>query len=179
MNRKELEQEYNKINNEIHKLIDEMNNVHEDKQSEICETIDKLLDKRCEINAKIEALEDDYDITFYTEHANDDWRDWSTNRDIIMAMTRSVRRYNKDKLMKYFNKVLADYEESEDHFAYEIRDLAERLLIILEYIYDEHNSYDYVFALDTLENDGYWQPYKEPFSAAVDRLVSISKIEYK
>ena len=184
MNREELMKEYDALTNDIDLLIEKLETLeYDDYESDAIHCkIQELFSRKDTIYDLLDDLEDDIDLLYYEEQAHKEhieWRDWGSNKDIYAALKRSVRRYNKEELDAFLEKIILVYEDSDDYAKYEIIDFAERMATIVYHVFNKEGGCELIYAIDTLENDGYWLPYAEPFSAAIERLEKYSKISFK
>lgn len=185
MNREELMKEYDTLTSEIELLIEKMREFEYDdcEYASVQCKIEELLNRKDTIENMLNNLEDDIDLIYYGEQSHKEhieWKDWSSHKDVYAALRRSVRRHNEEELNAFLEKVFWTYENSEGYDKYEIIDFTERMATIVYYMFDhEPTGSDLVYAIDALENDGYWLPYAEPFSAAIERLEKCSKISFK
>lgn len=107
---------------------------------------------------------------------NKEWKDWLSNEELNDMTHNSMLQCSIEDMEIIISKLMNLYEEQENWIA---EDVASNLIPIQDHIAsgERYWEMDCVFAIDLLENDGWYLPDRETFDKCLERVCKYFDIE--
>lgn len=102
-----------------------------------------------------------------------DWFDWLSNKKRYNEVLISVRQIDERRVDEFINKLKEKYPEDTS-----VMELTTYLEIINKSFRYQQKGLDHVYAMDCMENNGDWYPYKEDFADCLNRLIEAYEVEF-
>lgn len=106
-----------------------------------------------------------------------DYKDWASNKDVYDAMVESVNELDKDKVDLFIERLKISNDDYTQYFYDEMIEYLEVVNNVLRGK-DEGSMYLYI-AVDILENNGFWKPYRETFEDCLNNIAEDMKVDFR
>lgn len=106
-----------------------------------------------------------------------EWKDWLSDKELFSSVYFGFRSLGKERLDEFAYNILEEFSEDtcEDSFN---RNIANDLLILNKSINGEEFNQDYVFVIDTFENEGIFRPNQETVEQFISKLEKWTGISF-
>lgn len=114
-----------------------------------------------------------------------DYRDWASNKDVYDAMVKSVNELDKDKVDLFIERLKIENENWTEYFydeytQYHYEEMIEYLEVVNNALRGENVGYmNICIAVDVLENNGLWKPYRETFEDCLNNVAEDMGVDFR
>lgn len=106
-----------------------------------------------------------------------DYKDWASNKDVYDAMVKSVNELDKDKVDLFIERLKIN---NDDYTQYFYDEMIEYLEVVNNALRGENVGFLGVcIAVDILENNGLWKPYRETFEDCLNNVAEDMGVSFR
>lgn len=106
-----------------------------------------------------------------------EWKDWLSDKEMFKSVYNGFRSLGKERLDEFAYNLLEEYTEDDCEGVY-YRNIANDLLILSKSINGEEFNQDYVFIIDSFENEGTFRPNQETVEQFISKLEKWTGISF-